>query len=67
MAIFTDAVKLLQSRRQGLVAEIDKIDAAARALGSIRTGGATVRRKPQFTKAGLARIAAQRNGRGGRS
>lgn len=63
MATYTNAVKLLQRRRQGLVAEIDKIDTAVKALGGIRSKGTTTRRKPQFTKAGLARIAAAQRAR----
>ncbi len=57
MANYTDTVKLLQNRRQGLIEEIGKIDEAVKALGGIGSGG-TIRRKPKFTKAGLARIAA---------
>jgi hypothetical protein len=62
MATYTDAVKLLQRRRQAIAAELGKIDTAVKALGGIRSG-ATTRRKPQFTKAGLARIAAAQRAR----
>ena len=63
MAMYTEAVKLLRGRRQGLVEELGKIDTAVRALGGIRMNVATTRRKPKFTKAGLARIAAAQRAR----
>jgi hypothetical protein len=63
MADYTDAVKLLQQHRQDLVAELGRIDTAVRALGGIRSNRATTRRKPKFTKAGLARIAAAQRAR----
>jgi hypothetical protein len=58
MATYGDAVKVLQARRQGLLDQLGKIDTAVRALGGIRSGKTVTRRKPKFTKAGLARIAA---------
>jgi hypothetical protein len=61
--IYGDAVKVLQTRRQGLLDQMGRIDVAVKALGGIRTGGATTRRKPQFSKAGLARIAAAQRAR----
>jgi len=45
-----------------LIEQLGKIDVAARALGGIRSG-ASARRKPKFTKAGLARIAAAQRAR----
>jgi hypothetical protein len=58
MATYMDAVKLLERQRQGLIEQLGKIDTAVQALGGIRLSGTTTRRKPQFTKAELARIAA---------
>jgi hypothetical protein len=63
MAIFGDAVKALQTRRQSLLKEMGKIDMAVKALGGIRLSDTTTRRKPKFTKAGLARIAAAQRAR----
>jgi len=45
-----------------LIDELGKIDIAVRALGATRLGG-KVRRKPQFSKAGLERIAAAQRAR----
>ena len=58
MGDYTDAVKLLQKQRQAIATELGKIDTAVRALGGIRLNVPTMRRKPKFSKAGLARIAA---------
>lgn len=58
MGNYNDAVRLLVERRRTLVEQLGKIDMAVRALGGIRLSGATMRRKPKFTKAGLERIAA---------
>jgi len=63
MAVYTDAVKMLRGRRQRLVEELGKIDVAVKALGGIRLNRAVTRRKPKFTKAGLARIAAAQRAR----
>jgi hypothetical protein len=63
MAIYTDAVKMLRGRRQAVADELGKIDVAVKALGGIRLKGTTTRRKPKFTKAGLARIAAAQRAR----
>jgi len=63
MADYTDAVKLLRERRQAIAAELGKIDTAVKALGGIRVKGLTTRRKPKFTEAGLARIAAAQRAR----
>jgi hypothetical protein len=62
MSDYTIAVKLLRERRQTIAIELGKIDTAVMALGGIRSG-VTIRRKPQFTKAGLARIAAAQRAR----
>jgi hypothetical protein len=61
--MYSEAVKLLRGRRQALVEELGKIDTAVRALGRIRMNAATTRRKPKFTKAGLASIAAAQRAR----
>ncbi len=58
MGAYNEAVKMLRGRRQGLVEELGRIDTAVRALGGIRLNGPATRRKPKFSKAGLARIAA---------
>jgi len=63
MTTHNEAVKLLQRRRQGLVDELRKIDVAVKALGGIRSSHTTTRRKPQFSKAGLERIAAAQRAR----
>jgi hypothetical protein len=63
MADYADAVKILRERRQSIADELGKIDVAVKALGGIRSKGATTRRKPQFTRAGLARIAAAQRAR----
>lgn len=51
-------VQQLQAQRKRAEREIAKLDAAIEALGGIGPRGVTKRRKPKFTKAGLARIAA---------
>lgn len=59
MGDYTDAVKLLQKQRQAIANELGKIDVAVRALGGIRTSDFTTgRRKPKFSAAARARIAA---------
>jgi hypothetical protein len=63
MTLYTDAVKLLKQRRQGLVEQLGNIDVAVRALGGVRTDGATTRRKPHFTAAARERIAAAQRAR----
>ena len=63
MGDYTVAVKLLQQQRQAIADGLGRIDVAVRALGGIRAKGTTTRRKPKFTKAGLARIAAAQRAR----
>jgi hypothetical protein len=64
MTIYTDAVKLLRERRLAVAAELGQIDRAVKALGGIRTTVfATGRRKPRFSKAARARIAAAQRAR----
>ena len=64
MTIYTDAVKLLRERRQAVAAELGQIDRAVKALGGIRTTVFTTgRRKPRFSKAARARIAAAQRAR----
>jgi hypothetical protein len=61
--VYTDAVKLLKQRRQGLVEQIGNIDRAVKALGGMRTTDATARRRPHFSAAAKARIAAAQRAR----
>jgi hypothetical protein len=64
MTVYTDAVKLLRERRQAVAAELGQIDRAVKALGGIRTRVFTTgRRKPRFSKAARARIAAAQRAR----
>lgn len=58
MGNYHDAVRLLVERRRMLAEQLGKMDTAVRVLGSIGVKGATMRRKPKFSKAGLERIAA---------
>jgi hypothetical protein len=61
--------KVLSTELKSLDARRAKLEMAVRALGGVRVGGgkplktAVVRRKPKFTKAGLARIAAAQRAR----
>ena len=55
MGPYKAAVKILRGQRQRLVEELAKMDVAIGALGGVRTTG---RRKPRFSKAARARIAA---------
>jgi hypothetical protein len=49
----------LQARRRQTEQELEKLNLAIKALDSLEgTSEPTVRRKPKFSKAGLARIAA---------
>lgn len=61
MSKMNQMVHQLLSQRKQAQHEIEKLDLAIRALSSLggsSSGGLTVRRKPQFSAAGRARIAA---------
>lgn len=59
MATLNQVVHHLQANRRHAEQELEKIDRAIKALTSLGgTSGPVARRKPKFTKAGLARIAA---------
>jgi hypothetical protein len=54
----------LYAQREGTQREIEKSDAAVKALRSVAiSNGSAKRRKPKFTKAGLGRIAAAQRAR----
>ena len=63
MAIYTEAVKLLRERRQAIATEMGKIDVAIKALDGIGLNGPAMRRKPKFSAAARARIAAAQRAR----
>lgn len=59
MATLNQVVRQLQAKRRQAEQELEKINHAIHALTSLGgTSAAVARRKPKFTKAGLARIAA---------
>jgi hypothetical protein len=59
MSTLNQVVQQLQAKRRQTEQELERINLAIRALSSLGgTTGLVVRRKPEFSKAGLARIAA---------
>jgi hypothetical protein len=63
MSTMTQIVHQLHAQRKRAELELERLNLAIKALGGIRVKGNTTRRKPQFTKAGLARIAAAQRAR----
>jgi hypothetical protein len=59
MSTLNQVVQQLQAKRRQTEQGLERIDQAIRALSSLGgTTGLVMRRKPKFSKAGLARIAA---------
>ena len=67
MSTMKQVLKHLQARRKQSEREIEKLNLAIKALTSLDgksvAANAGIRRKPKFTKAGLARIAAAQRAR----
>lgn len=64
MSTMNQVVRQLKAQHRRTEKEIERLDQAIKALASIGgTSARAVRRKPQFTKAGLARIAAAQRAR----
>ena len=64
MSALSQIIQQLHVQRKRAEQEITKLDAAIKALGGVAMGVSVVkRRKPQFSKAGLARIAAAQRAR----
>ena len=61
MSSFIHLVRQLENQRRLTERQLEKLNLAIKALASLEEGsvrgGVVARRKPQFTKAGLARIA----------
>jgi hypothetical protein len=64
MPAFSNIVHQLETQRKLTQRELEKLNLAIKALTSLEgTSEPAVRRKPVFTKAGLARIAAAQRAR----
>jgi len=63
MSSLSQIIQQLHTQRKRAEREITNLDAAIKALGSVTSGVVMQRRKPTFTKAGLARIAAAQRAR----
>ncbi|MGD1018668.1 MAG: hypothetical protein ABSA12_05040 [Verrucomicrobiia bacterium] len=64
MPTISNIVHQLETQRKLTQRELEKLDLAIKALASLdETSAPAVRRKPVFTKAGLARIAAAQRAR----
>jgi len=64
MSALSQIIHKLDAERKRRSQEIARVDAAIKALGGVAMGVSVVkRRKPQFSKAGLARIAAAQRAR----
>ena len=67
MSTLIHVVRQLQTQRRMTERQLEKLNLAIKALtsreGGSARGGGVARRKPQFTRAGLARIAAAQRAR----
>jgi hypothetical protein len=63
MSTLNQVVEQLRKQQKRTEQEIAGLSTAIKALGGVAPEGATKRRKPKFTKAGLARIAAAQRAR----